>query len=79
MPQPKPENQRQRNQRAEDWKMFRSNNLLTQKRLAAIIGVSRRTIQQIEGGYITPQTLTLKRFAILRSKYDANADINLQA
>lgn len=70
------ESLKQRQKRASDWKRFRRNNLFTQKRLAEIIGVSRRTIQQIEGGHITPQPLTLSRFAVFRKKYDHNAEFN---
>ena len=65
MPRTKPENeeQRQRRRRAAHWKLFRKNNLLTQKKLAEVVGISRRTVQLIEGGYITPQMQTLRRFA----------------
>jgi DNA-binding XRE family transcriptional regulator len=69
---------KQRRKRANDWKLFRRNNLFTQKRLAEVIGVSRRTIQQIEGGHITPRDVTLRRFAVFKQKCKVNADLNLQ-
>jgi DNA-binding XRE family transcriptional regulator len=59
---------RQRDKRANDWKLFRRNNLFTQRRLAEIIGVSRRTIQLVEGAYITPHPQTLRRFEVFRLK-----------
>jgi DNA-binding XRE family transcriptional regulator len=69
---------RQRKKRANDWKLFRRNNFFTQKQLAEVIGVSRRTIQQVEGAHITPRDLTLRRFAVFKQKCKANADLSLQ-
>jgi DNA-binding XRE family transcriptional regulator len=81
MPQPKPGNEdlKMRNKRAQDWKMFRRNNMFTQKRLAEIIGISRRTLQKIEGGHIIPHPTTLRKFASFKRKYDVNADLNISA
>jgi len=73
------EDSKQRVKRAEDWRMFRRNNLFTQKRLAEIVGISRRTLQKVESGYITPHPQTLRRFAAFKRKYDVNADLNLSA
>ncbi len=47
---------------ASQWKRFRSANSLSQKFLAEIVGVSRRTIQSIESGKIIPQQRTLDAF-----------------
>ena len=69
---------KQREETAQNWKLFRQNNFLTQRRLASILGISRRTVQQIEGAYITPHPDTLHGFIVLRKKYDRNADFNLQ-
>jgi DNA-binding XRE family transcriptional regulator len=66
-----------RKKRAEDWKSFRKENLFTQRRLAETLGVSRRTIQQIEGAYITPHQDTLRLFAAFQKKYDTNKDISM--
>lgn len=48
---------------------FRSQNNLSQKLLAELIGVSRRTIQSVEARRIVPQKATLKKFEDLREKY----------
>jgi DNA-binding XRE family transcriptional regulator len=55
---------------ASQWKRFRSANALSQKFLAEITGVSRRTIQSIESGAILPQQRTLDAFESLRAKYE---------
>jgi DNA-binding XRE family transcriptional regulator len=65
----------QRRERAEQWKMFRRDYLFTQKRLADIVGISRRTVQQIEAGAVTPHSTTLRRFAVFRKKHEAHPDI----
>lgn len=79
-PQPAPESrgQRLRRERATDWKLFRLNNLFTQKKLAEVIGVCRRTIQQVEGGQITPRPQTLRRFAVFKEKCRVNEGLSLQ-
>jgi DNA-binding XRE family transcriptional regulator len=59
------------NRLAIEFKRFRENNTLSQKFLAEIIKVSRRTIQMIESGAILPQEGTLKKFEDLRSKYES--------
>jgi DNA-binding XRE family transcriptional regulator len=75
MPQANPDNDelKQRAERAREWKLFRRNNMLTQVRLAAMIGVSRRTIQQVENRHLTPHIETMTRFAAFKRKYDMNA------
>jgi transcriptional regulator with XRE-family HTH domain len=55
---------------AKAWKRFREANKLSQKFLAEIIGVSRRTIQSIESGAIIPQAGTIQKFDSLRVKYE---------
>jgi DNA-binding XRE family transcriptional regulator len=56
---------------ASQWRRFRSANALSQKFLAEITGVSRRTIQSIESGAILPQQRTLDAFESLRVKYES--------
>ena len=56
--------------RAKDWKRFRSQNKMSQKFLAEIIGVARRTVQHVEGAKETPQAGTLKKFEDLRKKHE---------
>jgi DNA-binding XRE family transcriptional regulator len=73
------EDLKQRKARARDWKMFRRNNMFTQKRLSEIAGICRRTIQLVENGYVTPHPLTLRRFDDLKRKYKANAELDLTA
>lgn len=75
---PVKENLKLRRERAQEWKLFRRTNRFTQRRLAEVVGVCRRTIQLIEGGHITPHTLTLRRFAVFKEKCKANADLNLK-
>jgi DNA-binding XRE family transcriptional regulator len=53
-----------------EWQRFRDRNKLSQKFLAEIIDVSRRTIQSIEAGKIVPLAGTLKKFEDLRVKYE---------
>jgi DNA-binding XRE family transcriptional regulator len=59
------------NRLATEFKRFRSANTLSQKFLAEIIKVSRRTIQMIESGAILPQASTLQKFEDLREKYES--------
>lgn len=77
MAKPKPcaFNLKDRKKRAEEWRQFRRNHLFTQTRLADIVGISRRTIQQIEAGKITPHPDTLRVFATFRKKHEANAAV----
>jgi transcriptional regulator with XRE-family HTH domain len=56
---------------AKEWTNFRQKNKLSQKFLSEIIGVSRRTIQNIEAGSIIPQAATMKKFEDLRAKYES--------
>ena len=54
-----------------EFSKFRGSNNLSQKLLAEVIGISRRTIQSIEAGTILPQQATLKKFEELQAKYEA--------
>ncbi len=54
---------------AKDWSKFRQDNNLSQKLLAEVIGISRRTVQNIEAGIIIPQKRTIDAFNSLRAKY----------
>ena len=56
---------------AREWTNFRQKNKLSQKFLSEIIGVSRRTIQNIEVGSIIPQAATMQKFLDLRAKYES--------
>ena len=63
-----------RKERANEWKRFRQDYLFTQRRLAGIVGISRRTIQQIEGAKITPHNDTLRLFAAFKKRHEENAE-----
>jgi DNA-binding XRE family transcriptional regulator len=77
MPRPKPTSRdiSDRKVRATEWKEFRRDYLFTQKRLADIVGVSRRTIQKIEAAIVTPHPDTLRLFRAIQKKYEAAADV----
>lgn len=61
----------ERETRRKEWTRFRKDNLLTQVKLAEVLGISRRTVQFIEAGELTPLASTLRQFRSLKAKYDA--------
>lgn len=69
---PTPEDLTRRVSRSEEWYSFRKDNLFTQLRLAEVLGLSRRTVQMIEAGKITPHPNTLRLFEALQAKYKSN-------
>jgi len=71
MPRPKPtrEDRREQKKRKDEWREFRKEHLYTQKKLAEAIGVSRRTVQEIEAGRVIPYPHTLRLFEALKAKY----------
>ena len=73
MPRPKPtsDDLERRKSRAEELKTFMRDNLLTEVKIADLTGVSRRTIQMIRGGYITPTITTRRKIEALLSRYAA--------
>ena len=75
MPRPKPTKQdlEDRVTRAKEWREWMKANLFTEKKLADVTGISRRTIQMIKAGKVTPHFNTLRTFSALQSKYEANA------
>ncbi len=62
----------EREVRAADWKKFMGDFLLTEKRLAELICVSRRTVQMVKAAKVTPHNDTLRLFETLRHKYVSN-------
>ena len=62
---------------AEEMKNVRRDNLLNQKELADILDLSRRTIQMIESGSITPHPATLAAFRNLVAKHKAAKEISI--
>jgi DNA-binding XRE family transcriptional regulator len=57
-----------------EFSQFRTENNLSQKLLAEVIGISRRTIQSIEAARIIPQKKTLEAFKKLKDKYVAEQE-----
>ena len=56
--------------RALEWSQFRADNLFSQYKLADTIGVSRRTVQNIEAGILAdPHKATLDAFKQLQEIY----------
>jgi DNA-binding XRE family transcriptional regulator len=58
-----------RKARAKVWLDFRKENLLSQTALASILEMSRRMIQYIEAGTVTPNKDIQERFSALMRKY----------
>jgi DNA-binding XRE family transcriptional regulator len=57
--------------RAKEFQQFRKDFLFTQKKLAEVLGLSRRTIQAIESGQITPHAGTIRAFIALKTRHEA--------
>jgi transcriptional regulator with XRE-family HTH domain len=78
MPRLKPseEDLQERESRKQEWRRFRKENLLTQIRLAEVLGISRRTVQLIEAGRVTPFPGTLRKFLALKAKYEHERDFD---
>lgn len=60
----------ERKKRAKEWKEFRKNHLFTQKKLAEVLGISRRTIQMIENSRVSPKMTVLGSMRTLQTKYN---------
>jgi hypothetical protein len=75
MARPKPTKQdlKDRDTRAQDIKAFMRKFLFTEVRLAEVLGVSRRTIQMIKAGSVTPHPKTLRLWIQIRDKYEREA------
>jgi DNA-binding XRE family transcriptional regulator len=57
-------------QRAMEWQRFRTANMLSQKLLAEVTGISRRTIQNIEAAQeCSPHQRVLDAFSKLQATY----------
>jgi hypothetical protein len=79
-----PEEVAKRESIALEFSTFRENYKFTQKMLAETLksidtdksrkcpGISRRTIQMIEGGVVTPHDHTLKLFSELKARHEKN-------
>ncbi len=72
-PKPTAQDLKDRVTRAAEWRSWMKANLFTEKKLSDVTGISRRTIQMIRAGRVTPHFNTLRIFSALQSKYAANA------
>jgi DNA-binding XRE family transcriptional regulator len=68
-PKPTEEDFEERKTRAEQMKHFMHENVFTEVKLAEVLGVSRRTIQMIKAGNVTPAPQTLRRWEALLKQY----------
>lgn len=67
---PTPEDERERDQRALEWKSFRRDYYFTQQGLADQLQCSRRTVINIENGEVVfPRPDLLLRFHYLRQRF----------
>ena len=75
MPRPKPteEDLKERKLRAVEMRAFMKNNKITEVRLQEITGISRRTIQMMRAGNVTPTYTTLRIWEQFRERYKANS------
>ena len=74
MPRPKPtkEDLKERKSRAIEMRLFMKNNKLTEVRLQELTGISRRTIQMMRAGKVTPTYTTLRIWEQFRDRYKAS-------
>ncbi len=60
---------RARRKRQEEWREFRKQALFSQRKLAEVLEVSIRTIQNIESASHTPLSSTLSRFRAVKARF----------
>jgi predicted transcriptional regulator len=72
MPRPKTTDAdlQEREKRKKEWRQFRKEHLFTQVNLAEFLGISRRTVQLVEAGRVSPFPGTLRRFLALKAKHE---------
>lgn len=78
MARPKPTKQdlQDRKTRAIEWRAWMKENLFTEKKLSDVTGISRRTIQMIRAGKVTPHYNTLRTFAALQSRFSEAQELS---
>lgn len=76
MPRPKPTDAdiEEREERASRVKKFMKDFLFSEVRLAETIGVSRRTIQMIKAGKVTPHPDTQRKINTIMKRHENNRD-----
>lgn len=74
MPRPKatPDEVKRRQVLAAQVKSFMVNFKFTEVQLADTLGVSRRTIQMMKAGRVSPREATARRWEMLYGKYQKN-------
>lgn len=75
MPRPKPteEDLKEREGRAVEIREFLKTYKFTEVRLAEVLGVSRRTVQMMKAGRVSPHPVTVKTWEILKAKHKRTA------
>jgi predicted XRE-type DNA-binding protein len=68
-PLPTEEDLKERQKLSQEIKDFMKNNKFTEKRLGDICGISRRSVQMIKAGAVTPHPGTLHKIETLFSRY----------
>lgn len=68
-PRPTDEDIAKRQVRAEEMKKFMNENLFTEVKLAESLGISRRSVQMIKAGKVTPTPPTLRKWEALLKRY----------
>jgi ribosome-binding protein aMBF1 (putative translation factor) len=69
-PKPTEEDFEERKTRAREVKIFMHENCFTEVKLADTLGVSRRTVQMIRAGLVTPAPSTLRKLEALLKQYE---------
>jgi transcriptional regulator with XRE-family HTH domain len=79
MPRPKPskEDLEERKSRAIELRAFMKNNKLTEVRFGELTGISRRTVQMMRAGKVTPTYTTLRLWEEFRDKYKRAKSVTL--
>jgi hypothetical protein len=65
---------KEREARAAEFKSFMKSYLFTEIRLAELLNASRRTVQMIKAGRVTPQPGTLRKWIALKQRYEEAKD-----
>jgi predicted transcriptional regulator len=68
-PKPTKDDLRKRKLRAKEWRAFMKEALFTEVKLAEVLGISRRDVQYIKAGLVTPHPRTVQRFASLKAMH----------
>jgi hypothetical protein len=69
-PKPTEKDLRKRKTRAKEWRAFMKDHLFTEVKLAEVLGISRRDVQYIKAGLVTPHPKTLQDFAVLKASHE---------